>query len=91
MKDADILKHARLLKQHAETVAVACRKIERELEVSTLLGVAPDRRAINLNILRIEKRFLEGAKLIGIDPPVPTDRKPVTLSARKQPPLIKES
>ena len=91
MKDPEILKHVRLLKQHAETVAVACRDIEKALVSSVLLGQAPNRRAINKSILRIEKRFLEGAKLIGIDPPAPTERKPVMLQSRRQPPLTKET
>jgi hypothetical protein len=91
MKDAEILKHTRLLKQHAETIAVACRDVEKELSVSALLGVDPNRRAINKSILRIEKRFLEAAKLIGINPPAPTERKAVKFQAHAQPPFTQEA
>lgn len=72
----DLLKHVRLLAGHAGTVNQACRVVEKEILRAKLLGVPANEARIEQAVQRIERRMMEAADLIRLQPRQPRRKAP---------------
>lgn len=61
-----LLKRVRVLAQHAETIAKACRMIEKQITTSHLLSIPVDEPRLDKSVRTIEKRALQMVRTIGI-------------------------
>ena len=66
MTDAELLKHLRILAQHAETIAARCRVVELALTKGEVFGLPVPPRIIESAVRDIESRFVQAAQRIGI-------------------------
>lgn len=63
-----LLSHIRRLSHHAETIAAACRTIEREIGAAQMLARPVDERVVERKVRTIESRAEQMAALIGVYP-----------------------
>ena len=68
MTPADLAKHVRVLRGHAETIVVRCRAVEDAITRGEMFGVDVSASSIEQNVKAIEKRMAAAAAMIGIQP-----------------------
>jgi hypothetical protein len=68
MTPTDLRKHVRVLAQHAETIAARCRAVEDAITTGEVFGVAVPEKKIDTAVRDIETRFLQAARIIGVQP-----------------------
>ena len=61
-----LLKTVRVLAQDCETIAAACRKIEREITVADATGWPADEGQLERMVQRIERRAVAAFRGIGV-------------------------
>ena len=68
MRPTDLRTHVRVLAWHAETIAARCRAVEDAITKGEVFGVAVPEKKINTAVRDIETRFIQAARLIGVQP-----------------------
>ena len=66
MTDAELLKLARTIAGHAETIAARARAIEAAIETGQVFGVPINRAKLEVALNDIERRVVQAARLIGV-------------------------
>lgn len=66
MTNDELAKHLRVLRHHAETIAVRCRAVEDAITRGEMFGTAVPAGSIERHVKAIEQRFAAAAKMIGI-------------------------
>ena len=68
MTNEQLAKRLRVLRGHAETIAVRCRAVEDAIARGEMFGVTVPASSIEQNVKAIEQRFAAAARMIGIPP-----------------------
>jgi hypothetical protein len=66
MKPTALVKHIRILRQHAETIAARCKAIEDAMLRGEMWGLPIPEGKIERQIRDIETRLLDAAMMIGV-------------------------
>ena len=67
-ENANLRRHVRVLAWHAETIAARCRAVEDTITKGEVFGVTVPQKKIDTAVRDIETRFLQAARLIGVQP-----------------------